>query len=64
MAERERKRLATRNSTYRASLIAGVEEPGMFGESLLGKSRGQRGQRRAARSRTYSSSGSEGETLG
>jgi hypothetical protein len=37
MAERERKRLATRNSTYRASLIAGVEEPGMFGESLLGK---------------------------
>jgi hypothetical protein len=38
--------------------------PGSLATSHAGKSRGHRGQRRAARSRTYSSSGSEGETLG
>lgn len=38
--------------------------PGSLATSHAGKSRGQRKQRRASRSRTYSSSGSDGETLG
>lgn len=36
-AERDRKRLEGRNSTQRASLVAGVEESRLFSDTLLGE---------------------------